>query len=45
MYEAVPTVELAAVSAVTSVSLAMPKSVSLTVPSLRTIKLDGFRSR
>ena len=33
MYEAVPTVQLAEVRAVTSRSLAMPKSVSLSVPS------------
>ena len=45
MYAAVPSVELAAVRAVTSVSLAMPKSVSLIVPSLSIIRLDGLRSR
>ncbi len=36
---------LAPVRAVTSVSLAIPKSVSLSRPSGVTIRLDGFRSR
>src|SRR5689334_8647014 len=45
MYAAVPIVLLAAVRAVTSTSLAMPKSVSLSTPSVVTIRLDGFRSR
>ena len=43
--EAVPTVQLAEVKAVTSMSLAMPKSVSLSVPSDRIMRLDGLRSR
>ena len=45
MYAAVPMVLLAPVSAVTSRSLAMPKSVSLSMPSRVIIRFDGFRSR
>ena len=45
MYAAVPIVLLAPVRAVTSVSLAMPKSVSLSTPWRLTMRFDGFKSR